>query len=214
MTEQENNQQQNDDLFQYQDKNTPENTGADTEIPSAENDTETVQMTDTAAVPPVMAAPAEIRTPLLFSDRAPIPTRDGEVEQEVFEQYKAKFTQQMGNDLNTSMGVTALYDVLKAKTNDNTKLAILHDYDRVLSLNLMEKAAEKRAELAKAQAAKSEGGYTITGEGDPTIDAMVLARYEAKKAKNFAEADRIRDELKAMGIEVTDVPGGANWKRV
>lgn len=83
MTEQENNQQQNDDLFQYQDKNTPENTGADTEIPSAENDTETVQMTDTAAVPPVMAAPAEIRTPLLFSDRAPIPTRDGEVEQEV-----------------------------------------------------------------------------------------------------------------------------------
>ena len=36
----------------------------------------------------------------------------------------------------------------------------------------------------------------------------------AKKAKNFAEGDRIRDELKAQGIEVTDVPGGAKWKRV
>ncbi len=139
---------------------------------------------------------------------------EGDVDAEVFYAYRDKFKEQMGNDLNTSMGVTALYDVLKAKTNDNTKLAILHDYDRVLSLNLMEKAAEKRAELAKAQAAKSEGGYTITGEGDPAIDAMVLARYEAKKAKNFAEADRIRDELKAMGIEVLDAKDGATWKRV
>ena len=41
-----------------------------------------------------------------------------------------------------------------------------------------------------------------------------MARYEAKKAKNFAEADRIRDELKAQGIEITDVPGGAVWKRI
>ena len=139
---------------------------------------------------------------------------EGDVDAEVFYAYRDKFKEQMGNDLNTSMGVTALYDVLKAKTSDNTKLAILHDYDRVLSLNLMEKAAEKRAELAKAQAAKSEGGYTITGEGDPAIDAMVLARYEAKKAKNFAEADRIRDELKTMGIEVLDAKDGATWKRV
>ena len=139
---------------------------------------------------------------------------EGDVDAEVFYAYREKFKEQVGNDLNTSMGVTALYDVLKAKTNDNTKLAILHDYDRVLSLNLMEKAAEKRAELAKAQTAKAEGGYTITGEGDPAIDAMVLARYEAKKAKNFAEADRIRDELKAMGIEVLDAKDGATWKRV
>ena len=48
----------------------------------------------------------------------------------------------------------------------------------------------------------------------PAIDALVLQRYEAKKAKNFAEADRIRDELKAAGIEITDVKGGASWKRV
>ena len=41
-----------------------------------------------------------------------------------------------------------------------------------------------------------------------------MARYEAKKAKNFAEADRIRDELKAMGVEVTDIPNGAKWRRV
>ena len=57
--------------------------------------------------------------------------------------------------------------------------------------------------------------WTVLGlEGDPEIDALVKARGEAKKAKNFAEADRIRDELKEKGIEITDVPGGAVWKRV
>ena len=139
---------------------------------------------------------------------------EGDVDAEVFYAYREKFKEQMGNDLNTSMGVTALYDVLKAKTNDNTKLAILDDFDRVLSLNLLEKARAVRAEQAKAQTAKAEGGYTITGEGDPAIDAMVLARYEAKKAKNFAEADRIRDELKAQGIEILDAKDSATWKRV
>ena len=139
---------------------------------------------------------------------------EGEVDGEVFYAYRDKFIQQVGNDLNTSMGITALYDVLKAKTNDNTKLAILHDFDRVLGLDLMEKAARVRAEQAKAQSAKAEDGITIQGEGDPAIDALVLQRAQAKKAKNFAEADRIRDELKTQGIEVTDVPGGAVWKRI
>ena len=139
---------------------------------------------------------------------------EGEVEQEVFEQYKAKFIQQMGNDLNTSMGVTAIFDVLKAKTNDATKLALIGDFDKVLSLSLLEKAAAKRAEQAAQQTAKAESGYTVTGEGDPAIDALVMARYEAKKAKNFAEADRIRDELKAQGIEIVDMKDGASWKRV
>ena len=120
----------------------------------------------------------------------------------------------MGNDLNTSMGVTAIFDVLKAKTNDATKLALLGDFDQVLSLSLLEKAAAKRAELAAQQTAKAESGYTVTGEGDPAIDALVLARYEAKKAKNFAEADRIRDELKAQGIEIVDMKDGASWKRI
>ena len=140
---------------------------------------------------------------------------EGEVEQAVFDEYKAKFIQTMGNDLNTSMGVTAIFDVLKAKTNDATKLALIGDFDQVLSLSLLEKAAKVREEQAKAKTAQAAGGeYTVTGEGDPAIDALVMQRYEAKKAKNFAEADRIRDELKAQGIEIIDTKGGASWKRV
>ena len=139
---------------------------------------------------------------------------DGPVDQAVFAEYKARFLQQMGNDLNTSMGVTAVFDVLKARTNDATKLALIGDFDSVLSLSLLEKAEEKRRALSAQQAAQSAAGFTVTGEGDPAVDALVAQRAEAKKAKNFAEADRIRDELKAQGIEITDVPGGASWKRV
>ena len=137
----------------------------------------------------------------------------GEPDQAVVQEYWEKFLQQVGNDLNTSMAVTLLYDALKTKTDDATKLAILGDFDQVLSLSLLEKAAQVRKEQA-AQKTTSAGDYTITGEGDPAVDALVLERYQAKKAKNFAKADQIRDELKAQGIEITDVPGGASWKRV
>ena len=49
---------------------------------------------------------------------------------------------------------------------------------------------------------------------DPEIDALVAARTQAKKEKNFAEADRIRDQLKAMGVEIIDTPQGAKWRKV
>ena len=97
-----------------------------------------------------------------------------------------------------------VYDVLKAKTTDSTKLAAIADFDQVLSLNLLEAAEALRKKEAEEAAASA----------DPEIDALVAARTEAKKAKNFAEADRIRDELKARGIEIIDTPQGAKWRKV
>ena len=70
---------------------------------------------------------------------------------------------------------------------------------------------------AAAAAAQSAGAATVIAEdGTPDEAGETLSRQraDAKKAKNFAEADRIRDELKAQGIEVTDVPNGAKWKRI
>ena len=140
--------------------------------------------------------------------------KDGTVDESVLAEYREKFKKQLGNDLNTALGVTSLYDALKAKTNGATKLAILDDFDKVLSLDLLAKADTVRKEKAAQKAkAADNGGFTITGEGDPEIDALVRQRYEAKKAKNYAEADRIRDELKAKGIVLVDTPQGVTWSK-
>ncbi len=142
-------------------------------------------------------------------------TPDGSVDQDVFQAQREKFRKALGNDLNTSLGITALYDVLKAPASSATKLALLEDFDQVLGLGLLEKAAAKREADAKIPAsAQSAGGIVITGEGDPDIDALVLQRAQAKKEKNFQEADRIREELKARGIEVVDTKEGASWRRI
>ena len=45
------------------------------------------------------------------------------------------------------------------------------------------------------------------------MEALILRRAEAKKAKDFAQADAIRQQLKDQGIEITDVAGGVKWKR-
>jgi cysteinyl-tRNA synthetase len=129
---------------------------------------------------------------------------EGEVDAEAFAKLKERFVGALNGDLNTSLAVTAVYDVLKAKTNDATKLAALADFDQVLSLNMLQ-AAKALQEKEAAEAAAS---------ADPEIDALVAQRTEAKKAKNWAEADRIRDELKARGIEIIDTPQGAKWRRV
>ena len=141
------------------------------------------------------------------------PDSGEEVDQAAFDACKEKFVAALSNDLNTSLAITAVYDALKAKTNDATKLALISDFDQVLSLDLLEKAAKKRKELS---AAPKAGAFTIlseTGESDPAVEAKIQARQNAKKAKNFAEADRLRDELKAEGIELMDIPGGVRWKR-
>lgn len=129
---------------------------------------------------------------------------DGAVDQEAFAKLKERFVGALNADLNTSVAVTAVYDVLKAKTNDATKLAALADFDQVLSLNLM----------SAAEALRKKEAEEAVASADPEIDALVAARTAAKKAKNFAEADRIRDELKAMGIEIIDTAQGTKWRKV
>lgn len=140
---------------------------------------------------------------------------EGDVDEVAAAELKGKFIKAMDNDLNTSMGVTVLYDILKAKTGDATKCAVIGAVDTVLGLKLLEKAAELREKQAKLAAQPAV--FTVVseeGEENAEVEALIRQRADAKKAKNFAEADRIRDELKAQGIEITDVAGGAKWKRI
>ena len=128
----------------------------------------------------------------------------GDVDEAALAALKDRFNNALNGDLNTSLAVTAVYDVLKAKCSDATKLAALADFDTVLSLNLIS-AAQKLKEKQKQEEAAN---------ADPEIDALVAERTAAKKAKDFATADRIRDELKARGIEIIDTPQGAKWRKV
>jgi len=68
--------------------------------------------------------------------------------------------------------------------------------------------------LAAAEKRNQKKAEEEAASADPEIDALVAARTAAKKEKNFAEADRIRDELKIRGIEIIDTPQGTKWRKV
>ena len=127
---------------------------------------------------------------------------DGDVDQAAVAAARAAFIEAVGNDLNTSLGVTAVYDALKADTNDATKRAVIADFDQVLGLDLLGRAAA----LKEKEAAPVEGAEEI--------EALIAQRAQAKKEKNWAQADAIRDQLKAMGVEIKDTPNGVEWKRI
>ena len=134
---------------------------------------------------------------------------DGAIDEDAVKTLDEKFRAALDNDLNTSLAVTAIYDVLKYQTNDATKLFILDKFDTVLSLDLTKKAAAKREELKKQAAAAQTASVVFEGcDADPEIEKLALARADAKKAKNFAEADRIRDEVLAKGYVIVDTRQG------
>ena len=120
---------------------------------------------------------------------------DGGVREEALLPFRASFREALENDLNTSLAVTALYDVLKADLTGEEKRTLIGEFDEVLSLSLLERAGE---------ALKKEKEEI----GDEEILRLVAERAEARRAKNFARADEIRDLLKNMNVTVEDTPDG------
>ena len=154
----------------------------------------------------------------LINKIAALNPENGELDQGVFDQFHQKFSDALGNDLNTSLALTCVYDILKFNTSDKTKLAVIDDFDTVLGLDLLKKAEIKRqANKAAAKATAGAAEYQVISEDnavDAEIEEKLKNRYAAKKAKDFATADQIRDELKAMGVEITDIPNGVKWKKI
>ena len=130
------------------------------------------------------------------------------IDEVAFAEGKKKFTDALDNDLNTALAVTALYDVFKLKTNDDTKLALIADMERVLDLGLIAAADKQRAESATGEETSAPN---IDPELLAYINEKIEARRAAKKAKNFAEADAIRDELAARGITLLDTREGTKF---
>lgn len=113
--------------------------------------------------------------------------------------------------------------VVKALADDlNTPLAISYLHELVNQLNKAETVEEKAIAKGKLQASAKLLGLLeqspevwFKGEGDDAeIEAKIIARAQAKKEKNWALADAIRDELKSQGIILEDSPNGTTWKRL
>ena len=139
------------------------------------------------------------------------PAKGETVDGAALETMRADFRAGLDNDLNTSLAITAVHNVLKSKADAATKRAALADFDTVLCLDLLANAdAYAKAEAEKAAAAAAAAA------SDPetaAIEEAIAARAAAKKAKNYAEADRIRNELSAKGIVLTDTASGTVWSK-
>ena len=133
------------------------------------------------------------------------PTEGGAVDSCAFDEGKAKFTAALDNDLNTSLAVTALYDVFKMKTDDTTKVALIKDFERVLDLGLFESAKKTASE------SNTDSAPVVDKELAAYVEAKIAERVEAKKNKNYALADEIRAELLARGVTLIDTKEGTKY---
>ena len=110
----------------------------------------------------------------------------GDIQADKVQEYKSKFLENLNNDLNTSLVITGVYDLLKDNNvNGNTKRHILAQIDEVLSLDLL-----KPIELQ--------------GDVPAEVQALAEKRWAAKQARDFATADALRAQIDALGFVVVD----------
>ena len=121
---------------------------------------------------------------------------EGSVDKDMMEKYDNIFKEAVSNDLNTSSMVTVLYDLLKdEEVNDKTKRVLIEKFDEVLSLDLLKtEEVEIDADLEKE------------------VNELIAKRAEAKKNKDFALADQIRDDLLSRNIKLIDTREGTKFE--
>jgi len=118
---------------------------------------------------------------------------EGELDQKIYDDYILKFKNAIENDLNTSLMITNTYDILKENTSDNTKIKVIKEYEKVLSLDLFK---EEKVDV------------------DDEIIKKIEERTKAKQEKNYALADEIRKELEEKGIRLIDTKEGTKFERI
>ena len=123
---------------------------------------------------------------------------------DTFDSYRQRFDEAMDDDFNTANAISVLFELVRAiniataDENQPTKagaqacLDMVHEFTDVLGLLY----SRKEESL------------------DEKVEQMIADRQAARAAKNWAEADHIRDELKAMGIELKDTKQGVQWKKI
>lgn len=110
--------------------------------------------------------------------------------------YQEQFETSLKNDLNTSNALTVLFEVIKDNNlNNNTKRYLIEDFDQVLSLDLLE-----------------EEEFTTDSEFIAEIESLIAERNVAKNDKNYAKADKIREDLASMGVIIKDGSDGTKYE--
>ena len=116
--------------------------------------------------------------------------------------YREKYIQKMDDDFNTADAITVLFELSK---DLNTNLNVNSSKEVVSkALGVLRELGAPLGMLQKS----------TKGSLEDEIEALIEARQKARKEKNFAEADKIRDDLKARGIVLEDTPQGVRWKKV
>lgn len=118
-----------------------------------------------------------------------------------FDSHVEKFENAMDDDLNTADAITAIFDLVKdinLHLDETSSKEILEN-----SLALLKKLTKVLGIMEKEQ-----------GEISEDVEKLIKERNDARKNKDFARADEIRDELKDMGIEIKDTRSGTTWKRI
>ena len=121
---------------------------------------------------------------------------------ESLDAYRQRYIEKMDDDFNTADAISVLFDLIR---DINSNVGINS------SKELCEKALELIRELGLPLGILQK---TTKGNLEAEIEALIAERQQARKDRNFALADKIRDELKARGIELLDTPQGVRWKKV
>ncbi|EJT6172445.1 cysteine--tRNA ligase [Clostridium perfringens] len=121
---------------------------------------------------------------------------------ESLNKYKEKYIEKMDDDFNTADAITAIFDLIK---DTNTNITI--DSSKELAKKALELIRELGAPLGMFQ-------KSTKGNLEEEIEALIAERQQARKDRDFALADKIRDELKDRGIVLEDTPQGVRWKMI
>ena len=119
---------------------------------------------------------------------------EGELDEGEFSTYNDRFIKEISNDLNTANALSVMYELIKdEQVNGHTKLELIKKFDKVFSINLINKKSKN---------------------DDKEILDLIEKRSEAKKNKDFELADSIRSELESRGIILVDTREGTTYKIV
>jgi cysteinyl-tRNA synthetase len=120
--------------------------------------------------------------------------------------FRQRFIEEMDNDFNTADAITVLFDMVREAnqlmTGDEVKKSLIEAY-----LSLFAELGDVLG-ITFGEAEQATGGPS-----NEEIEALVAERTQARKDRNFARADEIRNQLQEMGIVLEDTPQGVRWHR-